>query len=166
MEAKRLRVTFFNLQSPFAVDVIPEVCLQERFQGVKQKDPRIGVDLLHEGVLLGVAAGLPGLIRAIAQHAPVEYEVDIFGEALDESKRFRETGTALEGERVSVCAAGKQVVERPADPEVLLHDGRGQTRLRSRLGEQFDSLFGGRHRDLMHGRAFRSVSSQTHGSRP
>src|SRR3546814_1719853 len=59
--------------------------------------------------------------RGFAEIVPVYGDVDILGKALDEAVRLRKRGAALEEQPWLVGAALMiELVQRPADPEILL----------------------------------------------
>jgi len=77
---------------------------------------------LSEAILLGGTSILQGFGRGISKHTPVENQVDVFGEALNGPEGLGEAGAAFEGQVLFPGTAVKEVIQHPADPEVLLDD--------------------------------------------
>lgn len=77
-----------------------------------------------EPLLRRVAARLPRFDLAVAQESPIEYEVDVLREALDEPESLRQARTALEHHGLGEAASVEKAVQGVAHPEVLLDNGR------------------------------------------
>ena len=127
-----------------------EICLHFRHQLFAQKRRGILVDLPYERVLLRIAPLLPGLIDSVSQKPPVKNEVDVFREALDEIETLRQARPSLECERVLECGFTEEVIERPADPEILLDDSRVHPLLSRRDNQRIRAVFLRQRREFTH----------------
>jgi len=59
----------------------------------------------------------------VAEETPVENQVNIFGEAVNQPEDLGETGPAFEDHLVLQGRLREEEFENPADPEVLLDNG-------------------------------------------
>mgnify|MGYP003370414750 FL=1 len=108
----------------FGAEGLGERSPELRDKGVGQEGVRALDAVGLEPLLRRVAARLPRFVLAVAQESPIEYEVDVLREALNEPESLRQARTALEHHGLGEAASVKKVVQGVAHPEVLLDDGR------------------------------------------
>ena len=92
----------------------------------------LGVGSLHDVWVL--------LSWTVAEKPPVENGVDVFGESFDQVEHLGQRCPAFEDDVRPQLWIGEDLLENPADPEVLLHDGGGHATLRRRLLEELAAL--------------------------
>jgi len=126
-KAHRLRVSLVNIESEVIGQEVTKIRLQFRQEALAQKCLGSGVGFLIELVLFRTAAVAPGLVLFIAQQPPVQNDVDVLRKAFNKSEAFRQAGAALEGHMLCPRAVMEQIVQRPADPEILFHDSGAHT---------------------------------------
>lgn len=100
--------------------------------------------------LRGVAPRLPGLVLAVPEEPPVEYEVDVLREALDEPEALRKARAALEDDAPGMLEPVEEEVERVADPQVLLHDGRRHAHVGGRAVDEHPAVGAGQPHQPQH----------------
>ena len=134
-----------------------EVSLHFRHQFCAKKCRGFSVYLAHECILPGIAPFLPWLFKTVSEKTPVEDEVDVFRESLDEIEAFRQACAAFEGKRAPECRLSEEVVERPANPEVLFDDGRVHPLLTRGHDYCIRAVFLRQRCELMHVASFSSA---------
>lgn len=106
-----------------------EVRLHLGYQRFAQKRCGVLVDLPYERVLLGVAPLLPGIVDPVSQKPPVEDEVDVFREALDETEALHRLCQAAPGNTSSMARLGPSCASdvtqtTPSAPRTLPASGQ------------------------------------------
>ncbi len=126
---------FLALQGPDAAAVLSRAgieagSLKPVLQDLRQLSPQRAVDVGLAGVLDRIEAR-PALFatqrfelldgRRLADVVPKHRDINVFGEAIDQTKPFGQGGSTFEEEAGSALfQAIEQGIQRPADPEVLL----------------------------------------------
>src|SRR5690606_7707641 len=104
-----------------------------------------GLERLDAPLLFLVARSRLRFVRAAdAEKGPVDGNVNVLGETLDDIEYFRQRGAALENQVPAHLRQPKQFVERPAHPEVLFDNDRIHPAGGGRLYETSTTILGTR----------------------
>lgn len=101
--------------------------------------------------LLGLAwRSVGGVSAAKAQHVARDRQVDVFGEAIDESSRLGERGSAFERQVLTAFRQLKELAKHQADPEVFFYTCGRKPARGSRLLECEFTLSGQKREKIFH----------------
>lgn len=149
-EIDGLGFVFVDFQFELVREKLAEIFRQLWNELLPQKCFCFGVEGFVQLILLIFASLCPGVLFGGFQQSPVQDQINFFREAMDQIETFGQAGTALKCQMAGPGTMMKQVIQSPANPEILFHDAFAEAAFGCSIAKQDRPFFLGKLDDGVH----------------